>query len=152
MSRTDDIEDLNAWCDYREAIVPSSPTGRLAGLTLAVKDLYDVKGLPSGWGQPTRLATSGLADVTQSAVQKLLDAGAMFAGKSQCDELCFSLNGINAHYGAPVNPAAPSRITGGSSSGSAALVAGGRVDIATASDTGGSVRAPASYCGLIGLR
>ncbi len=119
---------------------------------MAVKDLYDVKGYPSGWGQPTRLATTGPARETQSSVQKLLDAGALFAGKSQCDELCFSLNGVNAHYGAPVNPAAPERITGGSSSGSAALVAAGAVDIATASDTGGSVRAPASYCGLIGLR
>ena len=145
-------DELNAWCDYPERIVASSPTGPLAGLTLAVKDLYDVKGYPSGWGQPTRLAQTGKAEATQSAVKTLLDAGAMFAGKSRCDELCFSLNGINAHYGAPINPAAPERITGGSSSGSAALVAGGKVDIATASDTGGSVRAPASYCGLIGLR
>lgn len=144
--------DLNAWCDYRERVVPSSPTGPLVGITLAVKDLYDVKGYPSGWGQPTRLAGAEPAAETQSAVQKLLKAGAMFAGKSQCDELCFSLNGVNAHYGAPVNPAAPLRITGGSSSGSASLVAAGEVDIATASDTGGSVRAPASYCGLIGLR
>jgi amidase len=144
--------DLNAWCDYPERTVPSSPSGPLADKTLAVKDLYDVEGYPSGWGQPTRLAGAEPAAETQSAVQKLLDAGAQFAGKSQCDELCFSLNGVNAHYGAPVNPAAPARITGGSSSGSASLVAAGEVDIATASDTGGSVRAPASYCGLIGLR
>ncbi len=145
-------DNLNAWCDYPERAVFSSPTGPLAGLTLAVKDLYDVAGYPSGWGQPTRLATTEPATATQSSVQKLLDAGAAFAGKSQCDELCFSLNGVNAHYGAPLNPAAPERITGGSSSGSASLIAAGAVDIATASDTGGSVRAPASYCGLIGLR
>lgn len=145
-------QDLNAWCDYVERIVVSSSTGPLASNTLAVKDLYDVKGYPSGWGQPTRLEQAEPARETQSAVQKLLDAGAAFTGKSQCDELCFSLNGVNAHYGAPVNPAASERITGGSSSGSAALVAAGVVDIATASDTGGSVRAPASYCGLIGLR
>jgi amidase len=86
------------------------------------------------------------------AVQALLDAGARFAGKTQTDELAFSLMGQNAHFPHPVNPAAPGRVTGGSSSGSAAAVAGGLVDIAVGSDTGGSIRAPASFCGLIGLR
>ena len=85
-------------------------------------------------------------------MQALLDAGARFVGKTQTDELAFSLMGQNAHFPFPVNPAAPDRITGGSSSGSAAAVAGGLADIATGSDTGGSIRAPASFCGLIGLR
>ena len=85
-------------------------------------------------------------------MQKLLDAGARFAGKTQTDELAFSLIGQNVHFPHPVNPAAPGRVTGGSSSGSAAAVAGGLADIATGSDTGGSMRAPASFCGLIGLR
>ena len=82
----------------------------------------------------------------------LLDAGARFVGKTQTDELAFSLMGQNAHFPLPVNPTAPDRVTGGSSSGSAAAVAGGLADIATGSDTGGSIRAPASFCGLIGLR
>src|SRR5690606_15138918 len=69
-----------------------------------------------------------------------------------CDELTFSLMGQNAHFDHPVNPAAPDRVTGGSSSGSAAAVAGRLVDIATGSDTGGSIRAPAAFCGLVGLR
>ena len=82
----------------------------------------------------------------------ILDAGARFVGKTQTDELAFSLMGQNAHFPFPVNPAAPDRVTGGSSSGSAAAVAGRLADIATGSDTGGSIRAPASFCGLIGLR
>jgi amidase len=85
-------------------------------------------------------------------VQVLLDAGARFVGRTQTDELTFSLMGQNAHYPFPVNPKAPDRVTGGSSSGSAAAVAGGLADIALGSDTGGSIRGPASFCGLIGLR
>ena len=85
-------------------------------------------------------------------MQQLLDAGANLAGKTHTDELTFSLNGENAHYGTPVNVNAPGRIPGGSSSGSAAAVAGGLVDFALGSDTGGSVRAPASFCGIYGLR
>ena len=81
-----------------------------------------------------------------------LNAGATLVGKTLTDELAFSLNGENHHYGTPVNSAAPDRIPGGSCNGSAAAVAGGMVDFALGSDTGGSVRAPASYCGLYGLR
>ncbi len=89
---------------------------------------------------------------TAPAVQKLLDAGARFAGKTQTEELAFSMLGQNVHFPHPVNPRAPGRVTGGSSSGSVAAVAGGLADIATGSDTGGSVRIPAAFCGLIGLR
>ncbi|TIS31954.1 amidase family protein, partial [Mesorhizobium sp.] len=92
------------------------------------------------------------ASATAPAVQALLDSGARFVGKTQTDELAFSLMGLNAHFPSPVNPAAPDRVTGGSSSGSAAAIAGGLADIAAGSDTGGSIRAPASFCGLIGLR
>lgn len=144
--------ELNAWCDYPEIDVPHAKTGPLAGLTLAVKDIFQVAGYPNGWGQPTRLVEAEPDTETQSLVQKMLDAGIEIKGKSQCEELCFSLTGINKHYGAPVNAAAPDRVTGGSSSGSVSLVSAGIVDVATGSDTGGSVRAPASYCGLIGLR
>ncbi len=145
-------DPVNGYCDYQPVAVPHAPYGPLAGFTLAVKDIYSVKGYPNGWGSPTKLAETGPDTTTAPTIQKLLDAGARVTGKAHCDELCYSLNGINAHYGAPTNPAAPDRVTGGSSCGSAALVAAGVVDIATGSDTGGSVRAPASYCGLIGLR
>ena len=110
--------DLKAWCDYPQVTVPHSTTGPLAGLTLAVKDIFQVAGYPNGWGQPSRLAEAEADTETQSVVQKMLDAGAEVVGKSQCEELCFSLTGINKHYGAPVNGAAPDRVAGGSSSGS----------------------------------
>ncbi|HEY6630147.1 MAG TPA: amidase [Rhizobiaceae bacterium] len=143
---------LNAFLDYPEVAVESAAAGPLAGLTLGVKDIFDVKGVLSGWGNPDRYEESKVAQATAPAVQKLLDAGARFIGKTQTEELAFSMIGQNVHFPHPVNPAAPDRVTGGSSSGSAAAVAGGLADIATGSDTGGSVRAPASFCGLIGLR
>ena len=83
--------ELNAWCDYADVDVPRSAEGPLAGLTLAVKDIYPVAGYPNGWGSPTRLAEAEPDTGTQPAIQKLLDAGAEMKGKSQCDELCFSL-------------------------------------------------------------
>jgi amidase len=143
---------LNAFLDLPQMPVPHVESGPLAGLTLAVKDIFDVAGYPTGWGNLQRAAEALPAAKTMPAVQALLDAGARFAGKTQTDELAFSLMGQNAHFPHPVNPAAPDRVTGGSSSGSAAAVAGGLVDIAVGSDTGGSIRAPASFCGLIGLR
>ena len=109
-------------------------------------------GFRTGWGSPEWLASHPPATVTASAVQQLLDAGAAVVGKTQTDELTFSLAGENAHYGTPVNPAAPGRIPGGSSSGSAAATAGGLVDFALGSDTGGSVRGPAALCGVFGIR
>jgi amidase len=143
---------LNAFLDHPEVAVESPKTGPLAGLTLGVKDIFDVKGYVSGWGNPDRYAEAQPAETTASPVQRLLDAGARFIGKTQTEELAFSMIGQNVHFPHPINPVAPDRITGGSSSGSAAAVAGGLVDIGTGSDTGGSVRAPASFCGLIGLR
>ena len=124
----------------------------LSGLSFAVKDLYDVAGYPTGCGSPVMRAESGVAEESAPAVQKLLDAGATFAGKTHTAEMAYSLDGVNAHYGTPTNPAAPDRVPGGSSSGSAAAVAAGLVDFALGSDTGGSVRGPASFCGIIGLR
>ena len=143
---------LNAFLDLPDVPVESATTGPLAGLTLGVKDIFDVKGNLSGWGNPDRLDEAVPAAATAPAVQKLLDAGARFIGKTQTEELAFSMLGQNVHFAHPVNPAAPGRVTGGSSSGSAAAVAGGLADIGTGSDTGGSVRVPASFCGLIGLR
>ncbi|MEQ5870710.1 amidase [Sagittula sp. NFXS13] len=136
---------------YPGVEVPSG-AGPLDGLTLAVKDLYDVAGYRTGSGCPTALAMSEVKTESAPAVQALLDAGARFVGKTHTDELAWSLYGMNAHFGTPVNPAAPDRIPGGSSSGSAVAVAGGLCDIALGTDTGGSVRAPASFCGIWGMR
>lgn len=143
---------FNAFLDLGQLPVSHAQSGPLAGLTLAVKDIFDVAGYVTGCGNPGRAETGQRAHSTAPTVQRLLDAGARFVGKTQTDELAFSLMGQNAHFPHPVNPAAPDRVTGGSSSGSAAAVAGGLADIATGSDTGGSIRAPASFCGLIGLR
>jgi amidase len=143
---------FNAFLNLPEVPVSSAQSGPLAGLTLGVKDIFDVAGYRTGCGNPQKLAEAQPAKATAPAVQALLDAGARFAGKTQTEELAFSMLGQNVHFPHPVNPAARDRITGGSSSGSVAAVAGGLVDIATGSDTGGSVRAPASFCGLIGLR
>ncbi|GLS31343.1 Asp-tRNAAsn/Glu-tRNAGln amidotransferase A subunit [Mesorhizobium albiziae] len=145
-------DPFNAFLDLPHVPVANAKSGPLAGLRLAVKDIFDVAGYPTGCGNPQRAAEASPARKTAVAVQTLLDAGARFAGKTQTDELAFSLMGHNAHFPQPVNPAAPDRVTGGSSSGSAATVAGGLADIAVGSDTGGSIRAPASFCGLVGLR
>jgi amidase len=143
---------LNAFLDYPEEPVPSTESGLLAGLRLGVKDIFDVANYPTGCGNPARLAEAKPALHTMPAVRKLLEAGARFVGKTQTDELAFSMMGINAHFPPPVNSAAPDRVVGGSSCGSAAAVAGGLADIAVGSDTAGSIRAPASFCGLMGLR
>jgi len=143
---------IHAFVPYPDAPVPHAPAGPLAGLGFGVKDLFDVAGYPTGGGSPTVLALSGIKTRTAPTVQALLDAGARFVGKTVTDELAFSMNGQNAHFGAPVNGAAPARISGGSSSGSASAVSNGLCDLALGTDTGGSVRAPASHCGLCGLR
>ncbi len=145
-------DPFNAFLDHSDAPAANAKDGPLAGLTLAVKDIYDIAGQRTGGGNPQKLAEAAVAEETAPSIQRLLDAGARFVGRTQTDELTFSLMGQNAHYPEPVNPAAPDRVTGGSSSGSAAAVAGGLADIAIGSDTGGSIRAPASFCGLIGLR
>lgn len=145
-------DELNAFLDYPDHPVSSASTGPLTGLALGVKDIFDVAGYPTGCGNPDYPTAKVVAKETAPAVRRLLDAGAHFVGKTQTEELAFSLMGQNVHFPHPVNPNAPDRVTGGSSSGSAAAVAGGLCDIATASDTGGSVRGPASFCGLVGLR
>lgn len=145
-------DPFNAFLDVPQATVSNKETGPLSGLRLAVKDIYDVTGLVTGCGNPDKAASGHPAARTAPSVQAILDAGARFVGKTQTDELAFSLMGQNAHFPHPVNPAAPDRVTGGSSSGSAAAVAANLTDIAVGSDTGGSIRAPASFCGLIGLR
>nr|HNH76581.1 amidase family protein [Candidatus Obscuribacter sp.] len=126
--------------------------GPLKGLTFAVKDVFALKGHVNSYGCPDWKLSHDPSPFTQAAVLTLLEAGADLKYVALTDELAFSLDGINAHYGTPLNPACPERIPGGSSSGSASLTAGGFVDFALGTDTAGSVRVPASYCGLYGLR
>ena len=147
-----DRDPAYAFMPYPAVPVPHAPVGPLSGLTFAVKDLFDVSGYPTSAGSPHMLAMSGIKSRTAPTVQKLLDAGARFVGKTITDELAFSMSGKNAHFGTPVNGGAPDRIPGGSSSGSAAAVSNGLCDFALGTDTGGSVRAPASHCGLFGIR
>lgn len=145
-------DPARAFMPYPAAPVDHASAGPLAGLTLAVKDLFDVAGYPTSGGSPHVLAMSGIKERTAVAVERLLGAGARFIGKAITDELAFSLNGRNAHFGTPVNGGAPDRIPGGSSSGSASAVSNGLADLGLGSDTGGSVRGPASHCGLLGIR
>jgi amidase len=145
-------DPAHAFVPYPAVPVPAAPTGPLSGLDFAAKDLFDVACYPTGGGSPFVLAMSGIKARTAPTVQKLLDAGARFVGKTVTDEFAFSMNGQNAHFGSPINGAAPDRISGGSSSGSASAVSNRLCDFALGTDTGGSVRAPASHCGLVGLR
>jgi amidase len=145
-------DPAHAFVPYPDTPVASASTGPLSDLRFAAKDLFDVAGYPTGGGSPFVLAMSGIKTKTAPAVQMLLDAGARFVGKTVTDELAFSMNGNNAHFGAPINGAAPTRITGGSSSGSASAVSSLLCDFALGTDTGGSVRAPANHCGLYGIR
>jgi amidase len=133
-------------------VVDGAGEGPLSSHTFAAKDIIDVAGRLTGCGNPDWARTHAAADAHAPVVQALLDAGARLVGKTITDELAFSLNGQNAHYGTPANANAPGRICGGSSCGSASAVAAGLVDFALGSDTGGSVRVPSSYCGLFGLR
>ena len=144
-------DDLNAFASL-DIHVPGAPDGPLSGMTFAAKDIFDVAGHVTGGGNPDWQRTHGPAERTAPTVQALLDAGGTLVGKTHTDELTRGIMGTNPHYGTPVNPAAPGRVPGGSSSGSASAVAGGVVDFALGSDTGGSVRMPASFCGLYGLR
>lgn len=145
-------DPLGAFCIENHVSLEGATQGPLAGLTFAAKDVFDISGHRTGFGQPDWLRTHPPAETTAVAVQRLLDAGARMVGKTHTDELTYSLSGQNVHYGTPVNPAAPDRIPGGSSNGSVSAVAGGLVDFALGTDCGGSVRLPASYCGVLGIR
>ncbi|MBW8637188.1 amidase [Hoeflea sp. WL0058] len=132
--------------------IAATGAGVLSGKTFGVKDLIDVEGRRTGGGNPVwRAAASGAAKHAD-AVRLLLAAGARCVGKTVTDELAFSLEGANAHYGTPVNPRNPDWLPGGSSSGSAVAVATGQCDFSLGTDTGGSVRAPAAFCGVYGFR
>jgi amidase len=135
-----------------KAPIRGNATGPLAGLTATVKDMFDIAGTRTGAGSPTWLTAHEPAPGNASVIDKILAAGAAITGKTICEELLYSVTGINTHYGTPANVRAPGRMPGGSSSGSAAATAAGACDFALGSDTGGSVRIPASFCGLYGIR
>ena len=147
------IDDtVGAWVPHGRFVVTGTGGGPLAGLSFAAKDLYDVAGHVTGAGNPTWLLTHGPAARSSPVIDRLLESGATLHGKVLTDELAYSILGENLHYGTPLNLRAPGRVPGGSSSGSAAAVAARLVDFALGTDTGGSTRVPASYCGLWGLR
>jgi amidase len=144
--------DIGAFVAHCDKVIEGAEDALLSDLTFAVKDIIDVAGCRTGCGNPDWLRTHGPAQQSAPIVQKLIDAGATMIGKTVTEEMAYSLIGENAHYGAPVNVNAPGRVAGGSSSGSAAVVAAGDAHFALGSDTGGSVRIPASFCGIYGLR
>jgi amidase len=143
---------FGAFCEFQEVRLEGAPARPLSGLTFGAKDTFDIAGQRTGNGSPAWLARARPAAATAPLVARFVEAGATLVGKTHCDELCFSIEGENVHYGTPINPAAPDRIPGGSSSGSAVAVAAGLVDFALGTDAGGSVRLPASFCGIYGLR
>ncbi|GAB3498644.1 amidase [Curvibacter fontanus] len=145
-------DTVGAWVPHGRYTLAGQAGGPLAGLNFAAKDLFDVAGHPTGAGNPSWLATHPVPAEHSAVVTQLLAAGATLMGKVLTDELAYSLHGDNTHYGTPINSRYPERVTGGSSSGSAAAVTAGLVDFALGTDTGGSTRVPASYCGIWGLR
>jgi Asp-tRNA(Asn)/Glu-tRNA(Gln) amidotransferase A subunit family amidase len=144
--------DGSVWREFGDPLVPGAADGPLAGETVAVKDLYAVAGFAIGAGNPTFLADAAVETANAPAVQQLLDAGAAIRGIAQTDEFAYSIAGANPHYGPPPNPAVPGGLPGGSSSGPASAVALGEATIGLGTDTAGSIRVPASYQGLWGLR
>jgi amidase len=136
----------------RTVRVEGVSTGSLAGTAFVAKDLYDVSGQATGAGNPDWERTHAVPTRTAPVIERLPSAGATLVGKSCTDELAFSLDGINIHYGMPLNPRFPDRLPGGSSSGSVSAVAAGLADLALGTDTSGSIRVPASYCGVDGYR
>ncbi len=148
----DDASRRDAFLPGPRARVDGAAHGPLAGLTFAVKDLIDLSGVATGGGNPDWPRAYPTPRHHAPVVRQLLDAGASVIGKTVTDEVSLGILGENAHHGTPENPVTPDRVPGGSSSGSASAVAAGACDFALGTDTGGSVRVPASFCGLYGIR
>lgn len=147
------VERLAAgYCQHGPSDWQLTNSGSLLNLRLAVKDLYSVAGYTNAAGSPSWHSSHKPATQTADAVARLLREGAIFDGFTQTDELAYSLAGDNPHYPAIENPKLPGHLCGGSSVGSAAVTAAGYADIGLGTDTGGSIRVPASYCGLYGVR
>jgi amidase len=144
--------DVATWRIVGDPLVPPTGTGSLSGTTMAVKDLYSVAGYAVGAGNAAFLDEGEPAPEHAEVVGILLAAGVAVRGISRTDEFAYSMSGTNVHYGSPPNPWSPDRVVGGSSNGSASAAARGLVDIGLGTDTAGSIRVPASYCGLFGIR
>ena len=152
MNKNLPVDQFNAFIQCRQPYIAGETNKPLSNFSFGIKDIFDVAGFPTAFGSPDWLNTHPVATQTAPAVLDLVQQGATLVGKTHTDELTYSILGINAHYGTPTNPNYPNRIPGGSSSGSAVSVAGKLVDFAIGSDTGGSVRTPASFCGIYGMR
>ncbi len=150
--REEQSDSVNAFVPGPRVRVAGKAGGPLSGLSFAAKDLFDVAGVPTGGGNHDFARYNPVPDRHGFAVQTLLDAGAELIGKTITDEVSLGILGENPFDGTPINSAAPDRVPGGSSSGSAAAVAAGLCDTALGTDTGGSVRVPSSFCGLYGIR
>lgn len=147
-----EFDTVAAFCRHAPVSIAASHEGPLSGLSYGLKDIYDIAGIPTAFGSPAWLKSHPIPTSTAAFIETLSNAGANLLGKTHTDELTYSILGMNAHYGTPINSYSPLRVPGGSSSGSAAAVAANLVDFAIGSDTGGSVRAPASFCGVYGIR
>ena len=145
---TDDENPWNAW--YVRTDLNTTSTGRLAGRTLAVKDNLLLAGVPLMNG--TRVLEGYTPKVDAEIITRMLSEGATITGKSVCESYCFSGGSHTSESGAVLNPHMPTHSAGGSSSGSGALVAAGEVDMAIGCDQGGSIRMPASFCGIVGMK
>lgn len=144
--------DVATWRVVGDPLVAPTGVGPLSGTTMAVKDLYAVAGHRVGAGNAAYLAEASPAAEHAEVVGLLLSAGVTIRGISRTDEFAYSMSGTNVHYGSPLNPWSRARVVGGSSNGSASATARGLVDIGLGTDTAGSIRVPASYCGLFGIR
>ena len=144
------IEESGAFME--RFIIEPANEGPLTGLDFGVKDIINVAGHGTSFGNPHWLESHPMATTNAVCVDQLLIAGARCVGKTHTSELVFDMDGENTFYGTPLNPRAPERVPGGSSSGSASAVACNLADFALGSDTGGSVRMPAGNCGLYGIR
>ncbi|KAJ6977034.1 outer envelope protein 64, chloroplastic [Populus alba] len=150
-------QDFGAFIEKLLLVPPPQPPPPkaphpLTALTFAVSDLFEIEGYVSGFGHPEWAKTHQAASQTSLVVSTLVDGGATCVGKTVIDELAYSIHGENKHYGTPINPVVPTRVTGGSCSGAAVAVAANLVDFSLGVDTVGGVRVPAGYCGVIGFR
>ncbi|WP_162794464.1 amidase family protein [Nocardioides houyundeii] len=143
---------LGAWMPYGRVRVEGASDGPLQGLEFAAKDNFAVAGVPTSMGNALLLEQNDVPTTTDPLVEACLNAGGTLVGKAHMDEFGWSISGVNRHFGTPVNPAAPDRIPGGSSSGPVSLVSAGVVPFALGGDGGGSARTPASYTGILGIR
>jgi aspartyl-tRNA(Asn)/glutamyl-tRNA(Gln) amidotransferase subunit A len=141
---------LTVCADEALARAEEDLTGRLAGVPVLIKDLIDTAGIRTTYA--SRIHADHVPTRSAPAVQALEAQGAIVVGKTNADEFAWGVTGQNAHWGDVQNPRLPGRITGGSSSGSAAALAAGLVPLALGTDTGGSVRMPAACCGVVGLK